>query len=78
MDAAFDCVNCETNFESTLTKVLFQGRESRIYGAVCGGILGCISGYTRLPARWLGGLHPSLVSMINDRLNHFLDMMGLP
>jgi len=55
-----------------------MGGESRIYGAVCGGILGCISGYSHLPAHWLDGLHPSITAWLNDKLNLLLDMMDLP
>lgn len=68
----------EPNFEKDLTAILFIGGQSRIYGAVCGAILGCRSGYTRIPARWLEGLNPTVTEWLNERLNHLLDMMGLP
>lgn len=66
------------SFQSALTDILFHGRQSRIYGAVCGGILGCRFGYSRMPVQWLEGMHPTIKYWLNDRLNLLLDMMGLP
>lgn len=72
------CLQSNVDFEVSLTRILSMGEESRISGTICGGILGCIVGYTQLPARWLNGLDPSVVTWLNGRLNTLLDMMGLP
>jgi len=78
IDSALSCLDDTIDFETSLTRILFMGGESRIYGAVCGGILGCISGYSHLPPHWLDGLEPSVTTWLNDKLNHLLDMMDLP
>ena len=78
MDAAFACLEEGIQFEASLTRILFRGGQSRIFGTVCGGILVANTGYTRLPNRWIDGLHPSVVVWLNERLNLLLDMMGLP
>ena len=78
IDSALLCLERSTDFETGLTDILFQGGQSRIYGSVCGAILGCRFGFARMPLRWLEGLHPSVKEWLNDRLNHLLDMMGLP
>lgn len=78
LKTALKCLDEGHNFEAALTQILFIGGQSRIYGTVCGAVLGCLSGYTRIPAKWLEGLHPSVTEWLNDRLNHQLDMMGLP
>lgn len=78
MESAIACLEEGIQFEASLTQVLFRGGQSRIVGTVCGGILGCITGYTRLPPRWIDGLHPTVCTWLNERINHLLDMMGLP
>ena len=78
LNAVISCLDEQVDFETSLTRILFMGGESRIYGAVCGGVLGCNTGYSHLPAHWLDGLHPSIITWLNDKLNHLLDMMDLP
>ncbi|XP_057368841.1 uncharacterized protein LOC130689916 [Daphnia carinata] len=79
ISAAYFCLGeKEPHFEMMLRNVLFLGGQSRIYGTVCGSILGCRSGYASMPARWIEGIHSSVTEWLNERLNHLLDMMGLP
>ena len=78
LEEAAHCLEEHMDFESALTRILFLGGQSRIYGSVCGALLGCSFGYSLLPSRWINGLHPSVVSWLNERLNLLLDMMGLP
>lgn len=79
VNAAYCCLKeKDLDFETALVKVLSLGGQSRIYGTVCGAILGSRSGYAHMPARWLEGIHSSVTEWLNERLNHLLDMMGLP
>lgn len=72
------CLKNDVDFEASLSQILFLGGESRVFGTICGGLLGSIVGYTQLPARWLNGLDVSVTTWLNGRLNTLLDMMGLP
>ena len=55
-----------------------EGGDSNSNGCVAGALLGCKVGYSRLPQEWISGLCKKQTTWLNVKVNHFLDMMGLP
>ncbi|CAG0891878.1 unnamed protein product [Cyprideis torosa] len=66
------------HFEESVTSVILMGGFARLNGTVCGALLGAITGYQHLPRRWLSSLPESNKNFLNSKLNHLLDMMGIP
>ena len=61
-----------------MVRLAMEGGDSSSNCIVAGAIQGFLTGYKRLPVSWLQSLRPRQVAWLNLRLNHLLDMMGLP
>ena len=61
-----------------LMQLAMEGGDSNSNCCVGGAILGLRTGYQRLPTDWIQGLRAKQLSWLNFRINHLLDMMGLP
>ncbi|XP_076448469.1 uncharacterized protein LOC143285132 [Babylonia areolata] len=65
-------------FSDFLWQLSREGGDSSSNCCVGGAIAGLLTGYRRLPRVWLQGLRAKQLSWLNLRVNHLLDMMGLP
>ena len=65
-------------YRSCITELIFQGGHSTCNATVAGAVLGCKTGYSLLPKRWIDGLSQTHCDWLNSKLNCFLNMMGLP
>jgi len=68
----------EAGFKGALTKVAMEGGSATVSGAVAGAVFGALAGYSNLPASWLGGVEASVKEAVDKRVNHLLDLMGIP
>ncbi|KAK7102451.1 uncharacterized protein [Littorina saxatilis] len=66
------------NFRDFLMQLAMEGGDSNSNCCVGGAIMGLRTGYKRLPAAWIQGLRAKQLTWLNLRINHLLDMMGLP
>jgi len=68
----------EAGFKGALTKVAMEGGSATVSGAVAGAVFGALAGYSNLPASWLGEVEASVKEAVDKRINHLLDLMGIP
>jgi len=68
----------EAGFKGALTKVAMEGGSATVSGAVAGAVFGALAGYSNLPASWLGQVEASIKEAVDKRINHLLDLMGIP
>ena len=68
----------EAGFKGALTKVVMEGGSATVSGAVAGAVFGALAGYSNLPASWLGEVEASVKEAVDKRINHLLDLMGIP
>jgi len=68
----------EAGFKGALTKVVMEGGSATVGGAVAGAVFGALAGYSNLPASWLGEVEASIKEAVYKRINHLLDLMGIP
>nr|KAG5711364.1 hypothetical protein BaRGS_006061 [Batillaria attramentaria] len=76
--AAVLAVQWKNSFREFMMQLAMEGGDSNSNCCVGGAILGLRTGYTRLPQEWIQGLRPKQVTWLNLKINHLLDMMGLP
>lgn len=76
--AAVLALHWEGNFRDFIMKLSMEGGDSNSNCTVAGAIMGLRTGYQRLPQEWLLGLRTKQLTWLNLRVNHLLDMMGLP
>eukprot|EP00005_Dracoamoeba_jomungandri_P001020 CAMPEP_0174255876 /NCGR_PEP_ID=MMETSP0439-20130205/5162_1 /TAXON_ID=0 /ORGANISM="Stereomyxa ramosa, Strain Chinc5" /LENGTH=519 /DNA_ID=CAMNT_0015338247 /DNA_START=213 /DNA_END=1768 /DNA_ORIENTATION=+ len=61
-------------FKEILSRIIFEGGDADTNGAVCGGLLGSVVGYSNLPQDWISSLlHPH---WLNQRILLFLDLIS--
>ena len=63
------------SFICALTKLAGDSSSNCCVG---GAILGCRLGYSRLPRPWVEGLRNRQLTWLNTKINHLLDIVGLP
>jgi len=68
----------EAGFKGALTKVAMKGGSATVAGAVAGAVFGALAGYSNLPASWLGQVEAGVKEAVDKRINHLLDLMGIP
>jgi len=68
----------EAGFKGALTKVAMEGGSATVSGAVAGAVFGALAGYSNLPASWLGQVEANVKEAVDKRINHLLDLMGIP
>ena len=68
----------EAGFKGALTKVVMEGGSATVSGAVAGAVFGALAGYSNLPSSWLGEVEASVKEAVDKRINHLLDLMGIP
>ena len=61
-----------------MMKLILEGGDSNSNGCVAGALLGCKVGYSHLPQEWVQGLRKKQTTWLNIKINHLLDMIGLP
>jgi len=61
-----------------MMSLFHEGGDSNSNGCVAGALLGCKIGYSKLPPDWLLGLRKEQTEWLNVKINHLLDMIGLP
>lgn len=76
--AAVLAVQWQNSYRGLMTQLAMQGGDSNSNCCVAGAIMGLRTGYSTLPKDWIQGLRPKQVTWLNLRVNHLLDMMGLP
>ena len=69
-----------------------EGGSATVSGAVAGAVFGALAGYrldlpqyclsssfhSNLPASWLAEVEASVKEAVDKRVNHLLDLMGIP
>ena len=55
-----------------------EGGSATVSGAVAGAVFGALAGYSNLPSSWLGEVEASVKEAVDKRINHLLDLMGIP
>lgn len=78
MGAAVLAVQWKGSYRELLMQLAMEGGDSNSNCCVGGALAGLRAGYSRLPREWLQGLRSKQVAWLNLRINHLLDMMGLP
>lgn len=78
MSAGLIAVRSQQSYKSYMMSLLMEGGDSNSNSCVAGALLGCKVGYSRLPQEWILGLCKKQTAWLNVKINHFLDMMGLP
>lgn len=78
MSAGLIALQSQQSFRSFMMNLFMEGGDSNSNGCVAGALLGCKVGYSHLPPEWIQGLRKKQLSWLNVKINHFLDMMGLP
>ncbi|XP_052779943.1 uncharacterized protein LOC128217103 [Mya arenaria] len=78
MSAGLIALKSQQSFKSFMMSLFMEGGDSNSNGCVAGALLGCRLGYSRLPPDWLKGLRKPETDWLNVKINHFLDMIGLP
>jgi len=68
----------KAGFKGALTKVTMKGGSATVAGAVAGAVFGALAGYSNLPASWLGQVEAGVKEAVDKRINHLLDLMGIP
>jgi len=68
----------KAGFKGALTKVAMEGGSATVSGAVAGAVFGALAGYSNLPASWLAEVEASVKEAVDKRVNHLLDLMGIP
>lgn len=69
----------DADFEGILSRFLMLGGEGlSAHCCVLGGILGAYFGYSNIPERWLHQLPKENIAWLNAKMNHLLDLFGLP
>ncbi|KAJ8302188.1 hypothetical protein KUTeg_021175 [Tegillarca granosa] len=59
-------------------QLILKAGDSNSNACVAGAILGCKIGFSQLPKDWVSGLRKKQTTWLNIRINHLLDMLGLP
>ena len=54
------------------------GGDSPGYASLAGGLIGCLYGFKQIPPVWTEELRPRQKQFLDLRINHLLDMMGIP
>lgn len=78
MAAGLIGLRSQMSFKSFIMKLILEGGDSNSNGCVAGALLGCKVGYSHLPQDWVQGLRKKQTTMLNIKINHLLDMIGLP
>ncbi|KAH3893216.1 hypothetical protein DPMN_017359 [Dreissena polymorpha] len=78
LGAAVLAVKSPLSYKSFMLNLFMEGGDSNSNGCVAGAILGCKVGYSKLPPEWLNGLRKQETEWLNLKINHLLDMIGLP
>lgn len=69
----------EVSFKESMLNYLFVGKKGiSAHCSVIWGILGARFGHSSLPQEWLNLLPEKNRSWLNAKLNHLLDLFGLP
>lgn len=76
--AAIIALKSNKDIKTSLSDVILQGGHGSMNGCIAGAVLGCMTGFTRLPSTWVNGLLPNNVKWLNCKINSLLDKMGLP
>jgi len=63
------------SFKDTLMNVIKEAGDADTNGAVCGAVLGCKIGYSKLPIDWLKALPHK--KWLDQKIVSFLNLMGL-
>lgn len=78
MSAGLVALRSDQSFKSFLMNLLMEGGDSNSNCIVAGALLGCKLGYSHLPQKWIHGLNTDQTAWLNVKINHLLDMIGLP
>jgi len=65
-------------FKGALSKVVMEGGSATVAGALAGAVFGALAGYSNLPASWLDAVDAAVKESVDKRINHLLDLMGIP
>ena len=66
-------------FEKIIINLAMQGGQgAAAHGCVIGGVMGAYFGYSKLPQHWLNQLPKPNLEWLRHKLNHLLDLFGLP
>ncbi|KAL4226821.1 hypothetical protein ACF0H5_014799 [Mactra antiquata] len=78
LSAGLIALKSQQTFKSFMMSLFMEGGDSNSVGCVTGALLGCKVGYSHLPQEWIQGLRQKQTTWLNTKINHFLDMIGLP
>ena len=68
-----------TCFKTTISGIVMRGGDGVCgHAAIIGGIVGALTGYSKLPQEWLMQLPDENKKWLNNKLNNLLDLFGLP
>ncbi|GFO28831.1 plant intracellular ras-group-related lrr protein 1 [Plakobranchus ocellatus] len=77
-EAAMVALYWPSDYRSFICSLTKLAGDSNSNCCVGGAILGCRQGYSRLPHTWVEGLRKRQVNWLNAKINHLLDIVGLP
>jgi len=65
----------KTDFKKLISLLALQGGDADTNAAVCGALVGCVIGYSKLPEDWLGSL--TYKPWLDQKATALLKLMGL-
>ncbi|XP_048739714.2 uncharacterized protein LOC125654015 [Ostrea edulis] len=78
LGAGLICLRSQGSFKDCMMKLMMAAGDSNSNCCVAGALLGCKFGFSHLPKHWVHGLRKKQTTWLNVKINHLLDMIGLP